>query len=574
MKQKILSGVLALCMTLSLCACGQSGQSTKDPAQLAASLNEVAAGLTQSAQSEHGMVAAADPVAAAVGLQVLKDGGNAADAAIATAFALSLTENAASGIGGSGFMLYYNAAEGKSYALDYYYQCPEAMSYTDFKDAAKKRAQGMGGTCAVVPGFVAGMTKANEMFSTKSLAELIQPTIDLAENGVAVTSFMAETYTDYYDRILLYPETERVFTDGGFPYLEGSIFKNPDLAKTLRIIVEQGADGFYKGDVAEAIVSSQRATGSKMTLEDLENYKVIVTEPLSSTYRGYKVVSMPPVAGGGVVLSALNLAEHFDIGSMERNSAEYLHTWGEVFRLAMSDFSTYFEDPALYPAVMPAVRGMITKEYAADRIKLFSPTSTMDLGPVGDPASYDPESHTTHLTVVDKDGNMVSMTNTHGDFFGSLTTVTDYGFVLQNTGAFSGGTTYVPEGGKRARSPMSPTFVFDPEGKPFAAVGTPGSSRITNTVALIISNMIDYGMDLKSAVDAPRLFQARNGNLTIEGGFDPNLAPALEALGHEMTWRVANDSYFGGAHCVSVDPATGLRSGAADSRRSGVAAGY
>lgn len=571
MKKKILAGVLALAMGLSLCACGQTGQPESKPgADPVAEARE----LTQAAQGEHGVVAAADPVAAAVGRQVLQDGGNAADAAIATAFALSLTENAASGIGGSGFMLYYDAAEKKTYALDYYFQCPQAMVYTDFKDATALRDQGMGGIRGVVPGFVAGMAKANEMFSTKPLAELIQPTIDLARNGVEVSAFMAETYLDYYERILLYPETARVFTDDGLPYGEGSLFKNPDLAKTMEIIAQQGPDGFYKGEVAEAIVNSQRATGSKMTMEDLASYQVVMTEPLSTTYRDYTVVTMPPVSGGGVVLSALNLAEHFDMAGMEQGSVEYLHTWGEVLRLAMSDYTTYFEDPAMYPAVMPAVRGMTTKEYAAERIKLFRANSTMEIGPVGDPAQFDPESHTTHLTVVDKDGNMVSMTNTHGDFFGTLTTVTDYGFVLQNTGSFSGGTTYVPEPGKRARSPMSPTMIFDPEGEPFAAVGTPGSNRIMSTIPLIISNMIDYGMDLKAAVDAPRLYQARNGNLILEGGFDQAHSEKLEALGHELTWRVNNDSYFGGAHCVSIDPETGMRSGAADSRRSGVAAAY
>jgi len=569
MKKKLLAGVLACAMSLSLVACGSEPVASSQPQGPA-----VIPDYTQSAQGEHGVVAAADPVAADVGLQILKKGGNAADAAIATAFALGLTENAASGIGGSGFLLYFDAKANKNYALDYYFACPAAMTFSDYKDATKTRNEGLGGIRAVVPGFVAGMAKANEMFSTMSLAELIEPTIQMAENGVPVSAFMAETYRDYYERILNYPETERVFTDGGLPYGEGSIFKNPDLANTLRIIAEKGKDGFYTGEVAEAIVSSQRATGSKMTLEDLASYEAVVTEPLSSTYRGYKIVTLPPVSGGGVVLTNLNLAEHFDMSGIEWGSTEYLHTWGEVMRLANSDYSTYFEDPAFYPGVMPAVRGMITKEYAAERIKLFSPTSTMSLGPVGDPASHDPESHTTHLSVVDKDGNIATMTNTNGDFFGTLTTVTDCGFVIENTTAFSGGTTYVPEPGKRARSPMSPTIIFNEDGTPFAAVGTPGSGRIVNTIPLIISNMIDYGMPLKEAVDATRLHQARNDNLTLEGGFDESVVPELEALGHEVTVRVANDSFFGGAHCVSIDPETGMRYGAADSRRSGVAAGY
>ena len=569
MNKKFLAGLLACAMSLSLAACG----SDKPAQSLPEGPVEVPA-YEQAAQGEHGVVAAADPVAADVGLQILKQGGNAADAAIATAFALGLTENAASGIGGSGFMLYYDAGENKTYALDYYFACPDAMVNTDFKDASETRNKGLGGMRAVVPGFVRGMEKANEMFSTMTFAELIEPTIRMAENGVPVSAFMAETYRDYYERIMAYPETERVFTDDGLPYGEGSIFKNPDLANTLRIIAEKGGDGFYTGEVAEAIVNSQRATGSKMTLEDLAKYEAVVSQPLTSTYRGYKIVTLPPVSGGGVVLSNLNLAEHFDMASIPWGSTEYLHTWGEVMRLANSDFTTYFEDPAMYPHVMPAVRGMITKEYAAERIKLFSPTKTMSIGPVGSPAEHDPESHTTHLAVVDKDGNICTMTNTNGDFFGTLTTVTDCGFVIENTTAFSGGNTYVPEPGKRARSPMSPTIIFNEDGTPFAAVGTPGSGRIVNTIALIISNMIDYGMPLKEAVDATRLHQARNDNLTLEGGFDESVVAELEKLGHEVTVRVANDSFFGGAHCIAIDPDTGMRYGAADSRRSGVAAAY
>lgn len=576
MKKRILAGILAMTLVLSLCACGGETVENQPSGQVEQSENTADVPVSEDPQSAYGyngVVAAADPVAAKVGLQVLKDGGNAADAAVATAFALALTENAASGIGSSGFMVYYDAATKETKALNYYFQCPAAMTLDDFKNATKTRDEGMGGLRAVVPGFVAGMCKINELFGTMELADLIAPTITLAEEGVEVSAFMAETYRDYYERILLYPETARIFTDDGFPYGEGSTFTNPDLAKTLRIISEKGRDGFYKGEIAEAVVDSQRATGSKMTLEDLEAYEVTVAEPISSTYRGYKVVTMPPPCGGGIVLSSLNLAEHFDIGSMDRNSTEYLHTWGEIFHLSMADFTTYFEDPAFHD--VSGVYGLITKEYADDRVKLISSTSTMDVGPVGDAPSYDPENHTTHLSIIDKDGNMVSMTNTYGDFFGTLTTVTDYGFVIEDTGSFAANNSkYYPEPGKRARSPMSPTMIFYEDGTPFAAVGTPGSNRIMATIPLIISNLIDYNMELKTAVDAPRLYQARNGALTLEGGFDEGLVSKLEALGHDVTVRVANDSFFGGAHCIAVDKDTGLKSGAADIRRSGVAVAY
>lgn len=596
---RVMSVLLVLAMTLSLAGCGGAKEST--PAETAAPGTEAPASAAEptaasteapteaptepeteapepvvyekTATGTQGMVAAADPAAAQVGIDMLKAGGNAMDAAIATAFALGVVENAASGIGGSGLMMYYDASTGKTTAIDYYYQCPAAMNLSDFVDDKDPKTYGMGGLQAIVPGFVAGMEKACEMFGTKSFAELIEPAAQLAEKGAPVSEFMAETYMNAHKKMMLYPETARVFTYDGFPYFEGEIFKNPDLAKTYRLIAEKGSEVFYKGEIAEEIVSSLRLTGGKVTMEDLANYHVVVREPLMTTYRGYQVYIMPPVSGGAVSLAALNLAEHFDIGSLEFGSVEYLHTWGEIFHVAWGDFSTSLEDPDF--ADMSRVRGMITKEYADERVKLIDMNKTWDIGPVGNPESYDPESHTTHLSVIDKDGNMVSMTNTNSDFFGSLTTVKGYGFIVQNTGSFSASlSSYAPEPGKRARTTMAPAIVLTPEGKPYAAIGTPGSQRIMTTVPLIISHLIDYGTDLETALARPRLYQGRNENLNLEGGFDKSVEEKLKALGHGITWHVANDSYFGGAHCIVIDQTTGVMTGCADVRRSGAAIGY
>ena len=595
---RILSSLLVLAVILSLTGCGAKQESSADTSAVPQTESSTAAPTaapteapTEATQPEtetesepaavyektatgyNGMVAAADPAAAQVGIDMLKAGGNAMDAAIATAFALGFVENAASGIGGSGLCMYYDASTGKTTAIDYYYQCPAAMSLSDFVDDKDPKTYGMGGVQAIVPGFVAGMEKACEMFGTKSFAELIEPAAKLAEEGAPVSSFMAETYMNAHKKMLLYPETERVFTYEGFPYFEGEIFKNPDLAKAYRLIAEKGSEVFYKGEIAEEIVSSLRKTGGKVTMEDLANYRVAVREPLKTTYRGYQVYIMPPVSGGAVSLAALNLAEHFDIGSLEFGSVEYIHTWGEIFHVAWGDFSTALEDPDFYD--MAKVRGMITKEYADERVKLIDMNKTWDLGPVGNPESYDPESHTTHLSVIDKDGNMVSMTNTNSDFFGSLTTVKGYGFIVQNTGSFSASlSSYAPEPGKRARTTMAPALVLTEDGKPYAAIGTPGSQRIMTTVPLIISNLVDYHVGLEEALARPRLYQGRNGTLNLEGGFDKNLEERLKALGHEITWHVADDSYFGGAHCIVIDPGTGEMTGAADVRRAGAAIGY
>ncbi|MBC8574937.1 gamma-glutamyltransferase [Yanshouia hominis] len=534
-------------------------------------------GLSRDAYGYQGMVSAADPVAAQIGLDILKQGGNAADAAVATAFALGLVEPAASGIGGSGFMIYYDAAAKKSTVLNYYYECPRGLGLSDFFDVAKDKAEGKGGKQAVVPGMVAGMLKVNELFGSMSMGELTAPTIKMAEEGAEVSAFMEETYLDYYEKLLHYPETARIFTDDGFPYMEGDLFTNPEYADTLRIIAEQGFDGFYKGAVAEDIVRTIRDAGGCLSMQDLADYSVQIQEPYTSTYRGYTVATCPPSSGGAIVLEALNIAEHFPISTYEHNGLKYVHTWGEIFHVALADYRRSIDDPEYTDQAR--AKGLITKTYGNMRAKLVKPDSTWELGPVGDAYLYapkdDPESHTTHLSVIDKAGNMVSMTNTHGDFFGTQATVYNRGFLIENTQAFTyNGHDYVPEAGKKGKSPMCPTLIFDPQGRPFAAIGTPGSNRIMATNALVISNMIDYGMDIQTALDQPRLFQARNGNLQLEGGISSDLTKDLEKLGHKVVWHPEYDSYFGGAHCVSYDAKTGQLHGAADPRRSGQALGY
>ena len=289
---RITAALLALVMILSLGACGakqessenaassekteasttapteteQPSEATTEPSEPETEAPEPAVVYEKTATGYNGMVAAADPAAAQIGIDMLKAGGNAMDAAIATAFALGFVENAASGIGGSGLLMYYDASTGKTTAIDYYYQCPAAMSLSDFSSDKDPKTYGMGGVQAIVPGFVAGMETACEMFGTKSFAELIEPAAQLAETGAPVSAFMAETYMNANAKMLLYPETARVFTVDGFPYFEGEIFRNPDLAKTYRLIGEKGSEVFYKGKIAEEIVSSLRKTGGKVTM--------------------------------------------------------------------------------------------------------------------------------------------------------------------------------------------------------------------------------------------------------------------------------------------------------------------
>ena len=525
----------------------------------------------------NGMVAAADPQAAKIGLEVLKAGGNAADAVVATAFALGITEPCASGIGGSGLAMYYDAKTGKSTAFNYYHEFPMGMTLDNFRDPTADFVNGMSGRQAIVPGTVAGLCKVHDMFGTMSLADVIAPAIKLAEEGCEVSPFMEENYMDSFYKLMQYDETLRVYTWDGVPYMAGDIFTNPDYAKTLRIIAEKGADGFYKGEVAKSLVDTVRAAGGHITLQDLENFEVDVTEPVSGTYRGYQVCSVPPTSGGAMIIHMLNMAEKYNMSKMELGSTRYVHTLSQIFQIAMSDYVDVILDPDFYP--QDKVEGMITKAYARVRASLIDQDATAVGKVVGTSYLFAPqrekESHTTHMTVIDKDGNMASMTNTLGSFFGTYLTCKDYGFLINSTTAFTANTAYEkPEGGKKGRSPMSPYFVFTPEGKPYLAGGTPGSGRIMATNAMIIMNMIDYGMDVQTAINTPRLYKTSTGNLQLEGGFDPAINAELQKKGHVITQHPENDSYFGGVHAVSVDPETGLLHGGADPRRSGQAFGY
>jgi gamma-glutamyltranspeptidase/glutathione hydrolase len=527
------------------------------------------------AYGQNGMVSSGDPTASAIGVEILKQGGNAADAAVAVAFALGLAEPAASGPGGSGSMLYYDAATGKITALDYNGVCPDALTlepyqhgdsyYTDPKTS---------GSIAVVPGMVAGMLKANEMFGSMSMADVLQPVIELAENGAEVTPYLEKVISDSYGTIIKFPETERIFTNDGFPYMAGELHINPDYANTLRLIAEKGFGGFYKGEVARDIVESLKAHGGVMTMSDLAKYEVKVREPFTTTYRGYTVATTPPVSSGAVILSALNLAEKFPIGSYEHNSTKYMHVWAEIFKLSVVDNGPNIGDPDFVS--MRGARGMITKAYANSRFRQIKMDSVMSEATGNYPFLYAPpeeESHTTHVSIIDKDGNMVSMTHTNANYFGTFVTAKNRGFVLQNYKFSATSANHVPTPGMRTRNPMSPVMILTPDKKPFAVLGSPGSERILTSNTLMVSNLIDYGMDVQTAIEVPRIYD-RTGELTVEEGIDEQAIEGLKELGHTVKTRARWSDYFGGVSAVTRDPETGELHGGADPRRGGRAVGY
>jgi gamma-glutamyltranspeptidase/glutathione hydrolase len=520
----------------------------------------------------NGMVATASPVASKIGLSVLQKGGNAVDAAVAVAYGLGMAEPNASGVGGDGFMLVYDAKTKKTTFIDYKCECPAALTLELYKSLSSAQAKRTG-ISALVPGFVAGMEKANELFGTMSMEELIQPTIDFAEQGIEVTPFMATTYLDNYETLMLYPETSRIFLNDGFPYMNGEIFRNQDYADTLKLIVRDGAAGFYRGEIAQSIVDALAAEGGVMTLEDLANFTVRVTEPITTTYRGYTIMSCAPGSGGTAVLESLNMAENYDVQSMGHNSTELLHLWAEIFKLATVDRYSYVGDPLF--ADTDRMAALLNKGYAAERIKKISADRVLGKVTKGDVTDYE-GADTTHVSIIDKDGNMVAMTNTVSDFFGCAITVQGRGFFMNNQTANLSKSYLVnqPAPGRKVRSSISPTFIFDAKGNPIATLGSPGAARIVTAVTQIVSNIVDFGMDIQTAINQPRIHQANTGNLYVEGHMDPDVIKGLKKIGHGVTVKGEMDFYFGGVQGVSRDPVTGLLHGAADPRRDGKALGY
>lgn len=531
------------------------------------------------ATGDNGVIACSNFYASQAGLAVLQEGGNAIDAAVAAAYALGVVEPFTSGLGGGGFMLIHSAQTGEDVFIDFREMAPAAATPAMWQLNAEGKVIGNqtaeGGKSVGVPGEVAGLEYALSTYGSMKREEVMQPAIDLAENGYLVSLNLNIAMQDSYKYMIKYPELGTYYlTELGLPYDVGSTLKNPDLAGTLRMIAKNGADAFYKGEVAEAFVETVQKYGGLITLEDMENYEVKLREPVSSTYRGYKVISAPPASSGGThLIEILNILENFDIGAMEINSAEYIHHFSEAFKLAFADRAAYMADTDFQDVPL---EGLTSKDYAkmlAEKITDESQTYTKD-----DPYKYQSGS-TTHLSIADKAGNMVAVTKTINFFWGSKVAIGGYGFIANDEmDDFAVGTESVNriEGGKRPLSSMTPTILLDPEGNPFMTLGSPGATRIFPTVAQVISHVIDHGLDIQEAIDLPRFFDTAANNLMVEfgeNGIDPAVLEALAAMGHPVTERASWDNYFGGVQGILYTKEGPLRGGA-DPRRDGKALGY
>ena len=533
--------------------------------------------------AEHGMVVAQEKIAARIGADVLRRGGNAVDAAVAVGFAMAVTYPRAGNIGGGGFMVIHAAERHEDVAIDYRETAPAATTPQIFlgpdgkPDAAKSRDSALG---IGVPGTVAGLALALAKYGSGSftLAELLKPAIELARDGVVLADDMADTLPGIHRRLAHWPASARIFSRAdGTSLQEGDRLVQTDLAATLTAIAEQGPHGFYEGPVAEKLTAGIRDAGGIMTTEDLKSYSAAIRAPVRGSYRGYDIVSMPlPSSGGVVLVEMLNILEGFPLAEMKQGSAPQLHVLIEAMKRAYADRARYLGDPAFVNA---PVNILTSKDYAAKQRASIDPARAT---PWTDALSATPPregSNTTHYSVVDSRGNAVSNTYTLNFPYGVGLIAEGTGVLLNNelddftaapgaSNAFGlvGFEANLPGPGKRPLSSMSPTIVLKDD-RPVLVTGSTGGSRIISTVLQVIVDVLDYHMDVAAAVAAPRLHhQWLPDEVRIERGFTDGTLAELSSMGHQLVEPMGQTS----ANSILVTP-NGLL-GAPDPRTRGAEA--
>lgn len=537
--------------------------------------------LTHPVWAREGMVSAQEAEAAKIGLGVLEAGGNAVDAAVSVALALAVTLPRAGNIGGGGFMIVHEAASGETVAIDYRETAPSAATRDMFLGSdgeADSKLSRFHGKAVGVPGTLAGLALALEKYGTLTLAQALAPAIRLAEEGLVVSVDLADSLKGLEGRLKQWPSSAKIFfkPDGSF-YEPGDILRQPDLAASLKLIAEQGPDALYRGPLGEKIVAAVVEAGGVMSMDDLAAYEAKVRAPVTGTYRGYEVVSMPPPSSGGAhIVQILNILEGYPIGWTGPNSAETIHLMAEAMRLAYADRSEYLGDSDF---VDVPIKGLTSKAYAAElrgRIDRHRATPSATVKP-GAPQKYESD-QTTHFSVVDKAGNAVSSTYTINFSYGSGLVAEGTGILLNNEmddfsakpgvpNAYGliGGDANAVEPGKRPLSSMSPTIVLK-DGKPYLVTGSPGGARIITTTLQVIMNVIDHGMNVAEASAAPRIHhQWLPDQLRVEEGLSPDTVALLRARGHDVSVQSA----MGATQSIMIDPESGFRLGASDPRRAG-----
>ena len=543
-----------------------------------------------------GMVSSGHPLASQAGVSVLQRGGNAVDAALAVAAAVSVAEPLMSGIGGDGFIMVYTSVDDALQVINATGSAPYA--------ATLERYQGTGipmkGVLSTsVPSLLRGWTAAHQRYGTLPLADVLTPAIDLAANGFPVSHLLAKNIAE--DPVLtVFPTSSAVYARHGRPIHAGEMLYQEDLARTFERIAAEGDGVFYEGDVAEAMVRFIQEQGGLITMQDLADQRARWSDPISTTYRGHVVYEAPPNSSGHVLLQELSLAEHFDLRTLGCNSAESVHMMVEAKRLAFADREVYMADPEWVEVPVP---GLISKEYAAERAKLIDPNRAAPSVPAGDPWRYQgsqppravagvsaPREDTTCFCVVDQWGNAVSMLQSLQTAFGSSIIAGDTGVLLNNRMTYwhlDPNHIDVLEPGKRVRHTMNPVMVFKQTdgGRKLALVcGTPGADTQVQTNFQVITHVLDFGMNVAEAVEAPRWRHVQDGTestiphtapdeLRMEGRFPTEALDGLRRRGHPVS-VIGDWAATGSEVMIQVDTETGALYGAADPRRDGYAIGW
>lgn len=527
--------------------------------------------------SQNGMAATSHPLATQVALDILKSGGNAIDAAIAANAMLGLVEPTGNGIGGDLFAIIWDAETEKLYGLNASGRSPESLKLDYFLDNGFDKIPAYGPLPVSVPGCVDGWFEMHKKFGSMKMEKILDPAIQYARNGFPVTELIAYYMRLSSHRLKKYPGFSETYMPNGKTPAKGEIFKNPYLANSLELIAKNGRDEFYKGSIAKTIARYMKEQGGFLSYEDLASHKSEWVQPLSTNYRGYDVWELPPNGQGIAALQILNILELYDIGNMGFGSAGYIHVFTEAKKLAYEDRAKFYADPDFNNI---PVNKLISKEYAKERNKLISMDHAAGFYPPGEVGSGE----TIYMTVADKEGNMVSLIQSNYRGMGSGMTPTGLGFVLQDRGelfSLEEGHFNVYEPGKRPFHTIIPAFVTK-NGKPWMSFGVMGGGMQPQGHVQILVNMIDFGMGLQEAGDAPRVqhvmsseptgYEMKDGGwLNLETGFEYEVIRDLMKKGHRIKFDLGG---YGGYQAILWDEKNKVYYGASESRKDGQAAGY
>ncbi len=527
--------------------------------------------------AQHGMACTSQPLATQTAIDILKAGGNAIDAAIAANAVLGLVEPTGNGIGGDLFALVWDAKTQKLYGLNASGRSPYDLSLQYFIDKGIKKVPSHGPLSVSVPGCVDGWFELNKKFGKLPMSEILKPAISYASEGFPLSEVIAYYWNSNSKLLENYTGFKEIYMPNGKAPAKGEVFKNPYLAATLEKIAKGGRDAFYKGEIAQKIVDYVRKEGGFFSMRDFEDHHSDWIEPVSTNYRGYDVWELPPNGQGIAVLQILNILENYDIKSMGFGSSEYIHTFVEAKKLAFEDRAKFYADPDFNK--LP-IKGLISKEYANERNKLINPNRSAKVYPAGNPE----HGNTIYLTTADKDGNMVSLIQSNYRGMGSGMTPGKLGFVLQDRGEmFSLDPNHMNkfEPHKRPFHTIIPAFITK-DGQPFISFGLMGGSMQPQGHVQMVVNLIDFGMNLQEAGDAPRICHEGSSEPTdekmtdggivyLESGFDYETVRKLLGKGHQIRYT---NGIYGGYQAIKWDAKNKVYYGASESRKDGQASGY